>query len=196
MKILQDSASVYSQMDVNAIAVRILHKGDEASLGGVKTGQGKKWVEVTLSDGMKGFLPGDTRIFSMIQATLNQPKTVLYATPSRDMPRGELKKGSIVNFLNMVVEGDQQWIQILDATGAQSYIEGKTPIIQKPIVTRQTGLRNMLIGGAFFVVGTIVTIGTYSSASSGGTYYICWGAIIFGAIQFLQGLFQFATAQQ
>lgn len=54
----------------------------------------------------------------------------------------------------------------------------------------------MLIGAGFFVVGLIVTIASYSSASGGGTYYLCWGAIIFGAIQFIQGLIQFLTAKQ
>jgi DNA-binding CsgD family transcriptional regulator len=53
----------------------------------------------------------------------------------------------------------------------------------------------MLYGALWCIAGIIVTTSTYSSASSGGgTYYICWGAILFGFLQFMQGLFQFLTA--
>ena len=52
--------------------------------------------------------------------------------------------------------------------------------------------RDMAIGGVVCVIGIIVTAVTYSiasSGSSGGTYYVAWGAILFGAIQFFKGLF-------
>ena len=47
----------------------------------------------------------------------------------------------------------------------------------------------MLVGGASFVIGVLVTALTYSSAqSNGGYFYIAWGAIIFGLIRFFTGL--------
>ena len=53
------------------------------------------------------------------------------------------------------------------------------------------GMRNMMVGGIICLVGTVITIGTYAAASNGGRhYFIAWGAIIFGGIQFLQGMFQ------
>ena len=58
----------------------------------------------------------------------------------------------------------------------------------------QHGLRNMAIGAVVCVVGIVITAATYSAASSGGGHYVvAWGAIIFGAFQFLKGLFQLAT---
>jgi len=47
---------------------------------------------------------------------------------------------------------------------------------------------DMLRGGLVFAVGFIITVWTYSSAINGGTYFIAWGAIIFGAIRFFRGL--------
>jgi hypothetical protein len=49
--------------------------------------------------------------------------------------------------------------------------------------------RNMLIGGAVCAVGTVITVGTYAAASGGGggRYTICWGAMVFGFIQFIRG---------
>jgi hypothetical protein len=58
-------------------------------------------------------------------------------------------------------------------------------------VFRKAGMRDMLVGGGFCLLGLIVTIGTFSAATSsptGGRYIVAWGAIIFGAIQFFRGL--------
>jgi len=53
------------------------------------------------------------------------------------------------------------------------------------------GMRNMMVGGVICLVGTVITIGTYAAASNGGGHYVvAWGAIIFGGIQFLQGMIQ------
>lgn len=55
--------------------------------------------------------------------------------------------------------------------------------------------KNMLVGGIWLVLGIVVTAGTYAAASNGGgTYVVTWGAIVFGGIQFLKGVFQFIGA--
>lgn len=194
-KILQESASLYPQPDFNSGPVRTLNRGDVGELGSVKRAGGKQWVDVTMLDGSKGYLPGDTRIFSMIQAMLNR-KTPLYATADKSVVKLELPKRTMVQFLDLVEQNGQTWIYVQDAAGNQGYIEGNTSITRKEPVTKKTGITNMLVGGGFFVLGLIVTIASYSAASSGGTYYLCWGAIIFGAIQFIQGLIQFLTAKE
>ncbi len=51
--------------------------------------------------------------------------------------------------------------------------------------------RDMMIGGLICIVGIIVTVGSYSMAASssrGGNYVVAYGAVIFGAFQFLRGL--------
>ncbi len=195
IKILQENASLYPQPDLNSGPVRTLNRGDVAELGSVKKVSGKQWVEITLLDGTKGFIAGETRIFSLLQAALNR-KTPLYATADKSMVKMELPKRTMVNFLDLVEQSGQQWIYIQDASGNQGYIEGTTGITRRDPVTKKTGINNMLVGGGFFIVGLIVTLASYSSASAGGTYYLCWGAIIFGAIQFIQGLIQYLTAKQ
>jgi hypothetical protein len=51
--------------------------------------------------------------------------------------------------------------------------------------------RNLLVGGVICLIGIVVTAATYSAAQEGGgRYVVAWGAIVFGGIQFLQGLFQ------
>jgi hypothetical protein len=49
--------------------------------------------------------------------------------------------------------------------------------------------KQMKIGAAWAVGGLAVTIATYSAvAQSGGTYFVAWGAVLFGTIRFFRGL--------
>jgi hypothetical protein len=50
------------------------------------------------------------------------------------------------------------------------------------------GSKDMLYGALWCIGGIIVTAVTYSAASGGGRYFVAWGAIIFGGIQFFKGL--------
>jgi hypothetical protein len=69
-------------------------------------------------------------------------------------------------------------------------------IVDRLLAVRQEALRSragrdVLVGALVCVAGIIITVVTYSAAahsSSGGTYVVAWGAIIFGAIQFFRGL--------
>ena len=52
------------------------------------------------------------------------------------------------------------------------------------------GGRDMVVGAIWCIGGILVTALTYGAAASspgGGRYVIAYGAIIFGAIQFLRG---------
>ena len=54
---------------------------------------------------------------------------------------------------------------------------------------RRSGVANLAIGAALFGVGLLVTVGTYGSASSsGGTYIVAWGPMVFGVIRIVRGL--------
>jgi SOS response regulatory protein OraA/RecX len=57
---------------------------------------------------------------------------------------------------------------------------------------RAAGKRNMTHGALWCIGGIVVTGVTYivAASSGGGTYFIAWGAIVFGALQFLRGFVQ------
>jgi hypothetical protein len=47
------------------------------------------------------------------------------------------------------------------------------------------------------VVGIVITVGTYSAASSsatGGAYYVPWGLIVIGGLWIIRGLTMFARS--
>lgn len=84
----------------------------------------------------------------------------------------------------------------VDELVAEGATEEEATAIVEQIVTevekeiaRKESQRDMVVGGLWFVGGCAVTYFTYTMADGGGYFLICWGAIIFGAIQFLKGLF-------
>lgn len=61
---------------------------------------------------------------------------------------------------------------------------------------RDAGARKMAIGIAVCAIGAVVTYFTYTAATAsptGGSYVVAWGAILFGGLQFLRGLYQWIT---
>lgn len=56
-------------------------------------------------------------------------------------------------------------------------------------------VKHILFGALWAGGGAVVTLATYSAAEGGGTYIIAWGAIGFGALEFLYGLFGWLTNQ-
>ncbi len=68
-----------------------------------------------------------------------------------------------------------------------------SPSVSLAAARSEEGSRNMMIGGLICVVGIIITVVSYSSASSGsggGRYVVAWGAILWGGIRFFRGLSQ------
>ena len=103
---------------------------------------------------------------------------LLRSGAGRDHAQGELQK------------------QGLDAqTAGQVVGNVDTFIAQLRAAYRQNGLKNIGIGILVCIIGIVVTALTYGVASSGrggGHYIIAWGAVLFGAIQALRGLFRCA----
>lgn len=59
---------------------------------------------------------------------------------------------------------------------------------------RSAGKKNMLYGALWCVGGLVITIATFAFANQGGgRYVVFWGAVIFGAIQFVRGLAQWLS---
>ncbi|SFP68872.1 hypothetical protein [Hymenobacter arizonensis] len=69
---------------------------------------------------------------------------------------------------------------------AETVVSELRPEYQK--VYREAARKDMLHGGLWLGGGLLVTGVTYSMASEGGSYFMTWGAIIFGGFQFMKGL--------
>jgi hypothetical protein len=66
-------------------------------------------------------------------------------------------------------------------------------------IARNRGIRQIVIGAIIFVVGLIITIATYSAASSsrtGGTYFVAYGPMIIGVVSIVRGLIAVSQASR
>jgi hypothetical protein len=60
-------------------------------------------------------------------------------------------------------------------------------------------VRLILTGSVLFVVGlliTIVTLGHAESSAGGGTYFVAWGPMVFGAIAIIRGILTMSRARR
>ena len=67
--------------------------------------------------------------------------------------------------------------------------QSEAEIQAENVQSRDKAASDIFFGLLWCVGGIVVTLVTYNAASNGGTYIIAWGAILFGGIQFLKGLF-------
>ena len=66
-------------------------------------------------------------------------------------------------------------------------------------IARKRGMRQIVIGAVVVVVGLVITVATYSSASSsptGGTYVVAYGPMILGVVYVIRGALVIARAQK
>lgn len=59
---------------------------------------------------------------------------------------------------------------------------------------KNAALQKMAMGALIFIIGVVVTVGTYRAvAKTGGSYTIAYGAILVGGFRFLQGLYEYSS---
>jgi hypothetical protein len=156
------------------------------------------FVEIKLADGRRGFLDGEVAIFRTKTMFLRQGQVSLYAEPSLDAPIvATLEKDARVRTRDAGVERDGiKWLNVSAEAGHVGYMRGDVEamaLAERPRIEGSSGngFNNVLIGGAIFLIGIVVTVGSYSAVShSGGSYLIAWGAILFGGIRLVKGLGQ------
>lgn len=95
--------------------------------------------------------------------------------------KGLVKQGLSSEIANALVIK----VEIALEQARQQYLD--SPEGRKKLANKH--LRQMIFGVLWAVGGTLVTVFTYQAASSGGYYFIAWGAIIFGIVDIFRGLF-------
>lgn len=83
----------------------------------------------------------------------------------------------------------------LDQESAGTVVSNLARVRSKALA--EAGQKNMLYGALWCIGGIVVTALSYTvaSGSGGGKYVLAWGAIAFGAIQFIRGLVQASRGQ-
>ena len=195
IRIVDSIANVFSKPDLNSALITQLFVGNEAEVGSIVNKADRKWVAVRLPNGQRGYMPGETKIFRLRQVALLQGAVNAHSAPFENSSVTRQYKLNNRFFITDVVKQDgKNWVKIRDAAGNEGFIDGQSHLKQIISASKETGKKNMLRGSLWFIGGIVVTVGSLMLTSSGGTYIVSWGAIIFGGLQLLQGLYQYFTA--
>jgi uncharacterized protein YgiM (DUF1202 family) len=195
--ILSDELTrVYSEPNAESISMLSLRKGEECEIGKVHRKFKQVWVEVTLSGGQTGYIPGATRIFAVKQVEMLGTAIDLLDAPADD---GKViktyPKNTILTAIGVEKVEKKTWVRVRDASGVVGYIDGaaRYKAFQEPT---KAGGRKLMITGAIFaalaVVFMIMSIGQKQTADSG--FYLIIGVLALGGVQLIQGYLQYRKA--
>jgi hypothetical protein len=195
-RILDPQVKVYSSIDENAISIATLNEGSEIEFSATKKKFGKLWVPITLSTGQQAYIPGDTHIFAIREAALMQNTADVHAEPSAESATTQqLGMNAKFTILQRVNQEGQIWSRIRDINGSEGFISGDTRIRVAQVKTKAAGMKNVVSGAMWLVVGLLLNFSGIAGTSGGSFIIIGYGAILFGAVTLISGLVQYFTAQ-
>lgn len=193
-KILDQQVKLYSSPEPNALSLATLAEGTEIEFGKTIKAGGKKWIEVILSGGQKGYLPAETRVYPFRLAIPLQNNVPMYNQPTaHSLVRLTLKRNTKIYLIGVTRSQDLDWVKVRDLTGVEGFISGQTRLRVIPEKSRALARKNILSGALWCGAGIVIT-SLGATSSGGGTYFVAWGAILYGAIQLITGLYQYFTA--
>jgi hypothetical protein len=194
-RILDPQVKVYSSTDANAVSIATLVEGSEIDFGGAKRKAGKLWVPITLSTGQQAFIPGDTRIFIIREGSLMQNNVELHAEPSSgSLIKSQLARNAKVYILQVVKGDGHDWVRVRDINGTDGYISGDTRIRVLQQKTKSSGRRNMITGVMWLIAGLVIIFSNSAPAAGSSFGLLGYGAILFGGVMLISGIFQYVTA--
>ena len=184
-----DQVLVYSSMEENNISIATLHKGEEMELGKVTRKKTKTWVEISLAGGQKGFIPGETKIFTVRKAQLVSNSVDMMDAPASTANLVKTyTKGSIFTVTLFEKTDEGNWFKVRDEAGQEGFIPStstKLKVVQEP--TRSGAIRNLITGLIFTVIGVVLTFMNSAPDQANSMIYISYAVIFFGLLQMGQG---------
>lgn len=161
------------QIDLQDLRARYSRFSDAALLDAYELGreayQPQAWEVITQEIKSRGIAVPEAKT----EATEEQPMQIALAM---------LQTGSTPSQVRTHLLKKGMTAPAFDALLAPLFTDWRT-------VAEKRASKQMKTGAAWAVGGLLVTLLTYSAvARSGGTYFVAWGAIVFGSIRFFTGL--------
>jgi hypothetical protein len=193
---IDDKVKVYSSTDANSVSIATLPAGSEIEFGGAKRKTGKLWVPITLSTGQQAFIPGETKIFVIQEGSLLQNNVELHAEPSSgSLIKSQLARNTTFYILGVGKGEGKDWLRIRVMNGSEGYIAGETRIKVMQQRTKAFARKNLLTGGMWLIAGIIIIFSNTAPASGSSFSLLGYGAILFGAVMLISGIFQYVKAK-
>lgn len=194
-----ESTPVYQEPADESISITTLRKGEEFEIGKVIRQKKSTWVTVTLENGFKGYITGDTQIFAVQKVEAIGNDLEVHESPNADSPVLTV----IPKKTQFVVRGAEKvdedtWYRVTDADGVVGFIKAGARLRVRPEVTMESARKMMITGGIFTVIGALLYFFLPSSAESGGGdfSFITLAVILLGLFQVVQGYLQYRQVKK
>jgi len=197
-RLVDESVKVYAETGDQSLSVATLYKGDLFELGKVSRKNKQVWVEVTLESGQKGFISGETKIFSIKKVQTITKTTDLYREAGNETDVIKTyPKNSVFTTVSVEEIDGKPWVKVMDADGLEGYINGNSRIKLFQEVTKDSAKKLMINGGIFIALaGVFYYISATQYQSGNSLQLIVLVVIAFGLFQFIQGAWQFYTLRK
>ncbi|MBU4334247.1 MAG: hypothetical protein KKD07_07400, partial [Candidatus Omnitrophica bacterium] len=171
VKLLDERAGVYEESNTMSKIIGELRLGDEFTLGkAVKTG-GTEWVAATMSDGAKGYVLGNIKVYSIREVFLHQKNVNILKAPALDAKVKMIcKKGDKFTLSNLVTVGGIDWVEVRVESGEVGFIPAETRIkdITSDQMFKEKDYKAFMVG--IFLIGGLIGI-PFTYGIGGGIGY-------------------------
>ena len=193
---VEDVVRVVSEPSDEALSIFSLKKGDIVETGKVIRKKKVSWVAVTLPGGQTGYISGQTRIFVVRQVELSMETELLDAPSESPTVLKTLPKGTVLSAVGVEKNDHGTWYHVSDNAAIDGYITSKTKyrMYQEPTVSG--GVKLMITGGIFAILGVIFLISSFSQTTTSSSLFLVVGLIGLGGVQLVQGFLQWRKAKQ
>jgi hypothetical protein len=173
-----DQANAFATPSASSAVSRIFNKGEEFSLLNLVEKEGQKWIRIRDAAGGIHYMSGKTMLIT---------EESLIETIGKLIGSGISENNIVKQFAKQKVP--EHIVRDFYAKITAAAKEYKNSDEGRKTLAAQYA-RHMLYGVLWVVGGIIATVIGYSAASSsGGSYYVFWGAVVFGIYDFFKGLF-------
>lgn len=193
-RLIQNECRVFAEPKMNSNEIGVLHQYDLIELCRLWKHRGE-WFEIRIARDVMGYIPAVTLLENVPRVRSLQGDVVVCLTSENvQEPVVVLPESAAFWYIGMTHMEEESRIQIRLDSGQMGCIAASTqtrevPKIQLPVMI--SARHHMVVGGLWCAGGIIVTVATFSAAQAAeqGGYMLCWGAILYGGLQFFYGLF-------
>jgi hypothetical protein len=196
-RVMEAPLQIHAQKSLDSQVIAEIPVGEIVNLGNKSKAGGTVWVSVT-AGAVRGWTLGSSKIAVIKRAKLMSGTATIYSSPDEAAPQvGPLTASTAFDMLRTVSGAGHDWVNIRDVKGREGFIDGRLKVKVMSAPGRK------LVGGSaigwgllIFIVGLVVTVGSYSNAEqSGGTYFLWWGPMLWGAWLVVRGLIDVISGQ-
>ncbi|HBG60497.1 MAG: hypothetical protein A2Y03_10530 [Omnitrophica WOR_2 bacterium GWF2_38_59] len=172
VRVLDERADVYQQSNKESNVVGELRLGDEFTLGKVVKYKGAEWVASTMSDGTRGYVLGDIKVYCIREVILCQKNANVYQNPdSNSKVKMTLKKGEKLTLLNLINQNGSDWVEVRTEEGEVGFISAETRVknIASDELFKEKDYKAFMTG--VLIIGGLIGIPLIYGVGGGISYF-------------------------